>query len=235
MRNIPLIIIVLFSACRNNISSTNHYLKAYTEIVDVSDPRIIYPTPESTLQWFGVEDKPDSGYRFSLTYVSDRQQNRRWSYAIPSNTHSSVSLLEGGNQQRNNEIVEWYTQVREAYNSLYREIDTSKSIEHTELINVLLQEVRNLVATDASEKVIVCHSDGQQHMDTKKLLRDELLQALQKQPLPHDCGITLIFVYRAVSLADDKAFTQAVETYRTVLADYGINVKPQAQNDILSK
>jgi len=233
MKNTIIFLILLLCSCKQNIPSKNHYSKANTEILDISDPRLIYPNSENTLRWFDVEHNPDSAFLFSLTTVSDRRENRRWVCTLPENLHSSISLLEGSTQQRNNEIQEWYSNVRSTYAALYNEVDTSGSIQHTELIAVLFAELQLLAKCPATKKVLVCHSDALQHMGTGTSINDELSNALQKSPLPQACGVNLIFVYKAISLVDDQAFNKAVEVYRKVLSRYGITVQTQAQNEIL--
>lgn len=244
MKQVIIYTVCTLIACACNESGIRDRHTAVSAIVDITDKRVLYPTPSSIIPLFGLGTDESQKATFRLSTLSDRELAPDIEIRLASGTESDKENINEDIHFRKRQIVVFYKTLTDTIASFVRAIaDNDSTLDHSECFKGIAGELAKLVAAKADKGVLLVFSDVQENSvffncydkASQDMLSDEpqkvvdIFERTKLLPLSLN-NITVIFVYAPVSRDDDARFMRMVSIYRTLIEKRGATVHITAQN-----
>lgn len=240
MKNLIFIILTwsLFTACETNqkVPGNSVTSKAVSLVLDVTDPRGYWPTPEQMLQQFNCKETPDAECVFRLRSISDKRLTPITMFHLADTKSMDKENTENDPQFRNKNITAFYAMTRKAITDFYKKTDTSQSLTNSECFATIADELAFLAKDVSDQKLLIVVSDLMEKStiadfytnstSNTKLIIGQLDRA---NLLPQNLtGISVIFLFNPRDRKEDQAFGFIASAYKQLLESKGAEVKIQA-------
>lgn len=221
-------------------SEKNQYTTTVSLVVDVTDPHQLKPQASPLLQLYRSEEYLDAASSFRLRSISDRLLTSVSAVHLPSGEITEQHNEGDDPQFRRKNIAAFQKRVRQILADFYRDIDTNRSLDNSECIRTIAEELHHLVQDQSVRKHLVVFSDLNEKSDLCDVYKDEANAAeaietalTQKGILPERIdGITIFFVFSPANREKDIQYRRIAGAYKKILEQRGGKVVIQATSDV---
>lgn len=229
--------LIVFSCNTKQESNQTVHNTTLNVIVDITDKKLIWPNAQTIISLFQCARYPEAAYTFNMQIVSDKKTNPSYSDMLP-DVHTSRSENRYDDALfRQKQVLEFQEAVRQSFISLYKEVDTSKSLQYSEVWTSVVNAIDRLAQDTNQKKILLIYSDLMEKNDAinaYRLIQKESVTSIAnmlKQQLATSkmlTGIKVIIVYAPKSRSEDIDFNKMFQVYQTILEPKGVQVFQQA-------
>ena len=230
MKNSIILVFLLIVGCTQDDLGEDQY-NVVTNIVDVTDPRLIKPDSQakSLISLYDFKTKPNQAAEFNLVIVNDKLINDA-SIVRLANSFESQARTNGKKAlPRKETVVHFFRNIRNEYNKLYRSGMLDTSYEKSEVWVTLCNELNKNKYKKATKHYVVIHSDFGENTDlfnayfvsNANNTPNEIAKKLKSiSNISTDLSNTyVIVVYNTTNVEDDKQFRLMTDAVRLILDD----------------
>lgn len=237
--NLIPIAFILLASCNftNEKHTTLNSSGIVSVITDISDQHLLRPVANPLLQLYGCNDNPDIQCTFRIRTISDKMLTPITSYRLPDGETTEKQNKDDDPQFRQKNILAFYKHVNQIVNEFNKPIDSSKSLNNSECLQTIGNELNEL-ATDSSKlKYLVIFSDLKENGELYSVYSSGVIPAeiekviLKSRIFPKRLeNITVIFVFKPKDRIQDKEYNKIVSVYKKIIELRGGKVFVQAKN-----
>jgi ribosomal protein S20 len=205
-------------------------------LFDITDPKLFWPQTDQLLQLFNVKENPLADFSFRMKAITDKQVNPLLKYHLADANSTNEKNNQHDPQNRNRNILTFYSTVRTAVTNFYNQIDTSHSMQNSECFRAINDELSFLSGIISDKKILTVFSDLMEKSDLLNSYIEDIsdskriatkLDSIQPR-LKNLTGIKIIFVFNPHNRKEDRAFVSMAEAYKILLQKKGASVSIQA-------
>lgn len=235
---------VLFAALLTSCNTGDTHVislhsTAVSVVMDATDKKLLWPLAIPVLQVYRYPQFPDAEGWFDLSVITDKVINISYSFHLPDAQSTEQQNTEDDPQYRSKAIVGFYTDVKNSFTNIYKEFDTGKTFQYSECWSTISSALSKLNHYAAVHKYLFVFSDLAEHNElwnayshdksfNNKSVAAIFLKAYQP---PQDLkNITVVFVFRPRTRAEDKRYTTMLGIYKFILEERGATLVVQTNN-----
>ena len=220
-----LLAICLWQGCDTQPQQTTD--TQLTIIIDHTDSMRNYPTPESILQPLDIQHNKWSGFKITLTSISDKDVNDRIVVELPQQSEWSGNIVDRGLQ-----IQHFNAQVQVALDTIRR----APTCAHSIVYRTIAREGNSLAAAHATNKYLLVYSNLYENNGDLNFYRPSFIRELKQTPdkeeqrmvksMPLDsmAHVQLSLLYNPTSFADNNRFMPVAGLYKRLFEAHGATV-----------
>lgn len=206
-------------------------------ITDITDQQLLQPVANPLLQLYGCSANPGIACMFRIRTISDKMLTPISSYRLPDGSTTEKQNKDDDPQFRQKNILAFYNQINQIVNEFNKPIDSSQSLNNSECLQTIGNELTQLAADSSNLKYLVIFSDLNEKSDlynvyTTGVIPDDIENAILKNGVfpEHLENITVIFVFKPLDREQDKQYNKIVAVYKKNIEQRGGKVLVQAKN-----
>jgi hypothetical protein len=235
-------LLLIGAACHRTTtgSSQDHLSATVSVVVDITDRHELKPQANALLQLYQSEKYLDAASAFRLRAISDRMLTPISSVHLPAGEVTAQHNEGDDPQFRRKNIAAFQKRVRQLLSDFYETTDTSRSLDNSECIRTIAEELYHLVRDQHVRKYLVVFSDLNEKSDLCDVYKNTedaggiVERALSMNGTIPDRldGITLFFVFSPANREKDIQYRRIAGAYKKILEQRGGKVVIQATSDV---
>jgi hypothetical protein len=234
------ILILFFITCCNVNNEKKTELPSsglVSVITDITDQQLLQPMANPLLQLYGCNNNPDIACTFRIRTVSDKLLTPIITYKLQDGGTTEKQNKDDDPQFREKSILAFYSHVNRIVNEFKKPIDSYQSLNNSECLQTIGDELNQLTTDKSRLKYLVVFSDLNEKSDLYNVYESGIVpkdfeNVILKNGLfpEHLENITVIFVFKPKDRQQDKQYSKLIEVYKKVIEQRGGKVFVQATN-----